>query len=129
MQISQIKETCLYVEDLKAAKAFYHQKLGFAVISEVEGSHIFFRVGSSVLLCFIPEVSKLKTSPPPHFAFGHQHIAFEVAPSEYEEWKDRIQSLGIEIIQEQLWKNNLKSFYFLDPENHVLEIVPKGVWD
>lgn len=129
MDITQIKETCLYVRDLKASKDFYHHKLAFEVIGEVEGNHIFFRVGSSVLLCFIPETSKEKKSPPPHFAYGNQHIAFEVAPEQYLEWKTKVLELGIEIIQEQEWKNNLKSFYFLDPDNHVLEIVPRGIWD
>ena len=129
MEITQIKETCLYVADLEATKAFYHGKLGFEVISKVENSHVFFRVGKSVLLCFIPQTSKAKESPPPHFAYGHQHIAFEVSPEEYRDWKNKIESWDIEIIQEQVWKNNLESFYFLDPDNHVLEIIPEGVWD
>lgn len=129
MEITRIKETCLYVSDLAATKAFYSEKLRFEVIAEVEDQHIFFRVGNSVLLCFIPENSKAKESPPPHFAYGHQHIAFEVAPDEYLQWKERVAHLGIEIIQEQQWKNNLQSFYFLDPDKHVLEIIPTGIWD
>ncbi len=129
MEITQIKETCLYVADLESTKAFYNGKLGFEVISKVENSHVFFRVGKSVLLCFIPQTSKAKESPPPHFAYGHQHIAFEVSPEEYRDWKNKIESWDIEIIQEQVWKNNLESFYFLDPDNHVLEIIPEGVWD
>lgn len=129
MEITQIKETCLYVQNLSKAKTFYHDKLGFPIINEVAGSHLFFRTGASVLLCFIPEVSKAKESPPPHFAYGPQHIAFEVGAAAYEYWKVKITDLGIRIIQEQSWKNNLKSFYFHDPEGHVLEIVPKGVWE
>ena len=129
MQITQIKETCLYVANLDATEAFYHGKLGFEVISKVENSHVFFRAGKSVLLCFIPETSKAKESPPPHFAYGNQHIAFEVSPEEYGDWKKKIESLDIQIIQEQEWKGVLKSFYFLDPDKHVLEIIPEGVWD
>src|SRR5690554_6332434 len=116
MEITQIKETCLYVHDLTASKKFYHGKLGFEVIAEEDRNHIFFRAGKSVLLCFNPEMSKVKKSPPPHFAFGKQHIAFEVLPEQYQECKSKIRSLGIEIIQEQEWKNNLESFYFLDPD-------------
>ncbi len=129
MEITQIKEICLYVRDLAASKEFYQGKLAFEVIVEVENSHIFFRAGKSVLLCFLPEISKAKESPPPHFAYGHQHIAFEVHPEQYLQWKKRIEALEIEIIQEQKWKNNLKSFYFLDPDKHVLEIIPTGIWD
>src|SRR5690606_7189162 len=129
MNITQIKETCLYIQDLESAKEFYHGKLGFEIINEQEGAHVFFKAGTSVLLCFVPEVSKTKTSPPPHFAYGHQHIAFEVEKELYEEWKIKLQALDIKIIKEQTWGNGLKSFYFLDPADHVLEIVPKGVWE
>lgn len=129
MEFSQVKETCLYVQNLFLTKDFYHSLLGMPVISLVEGSHIFFRVGTSVLLCFIPENSKAKTSPPPHFAYGRQHIAFEVKPPDYEGWKEKIQKKGVEIIQEQTWKKGLKSFYFKDPDGHLLEIVPEGMWD
>jgi catechol 2,3-dioxygenase-like lactoylglutathione lyase family enzyme len=129
MQITQIKETCLYIQDLELARDFYHQKLGFKVISMVEGRHVFFRAGSSVLLCFVPEKTKQEKTLPSHFAFGKQHIAFEVEQADYLEWKKKIQELGIEILHEQKWKNNLFSFYFHDPEGHVLEIVPKGIWD
>lgn len=128
MTIKQIKEVCLYFENLHKAKEFYHEKMGFPIIMEEEGHHIFFRAGSSVLLCFVPEVSKHKHEPPPHYAYGPQHIAFEVALDEYEAWKNKITKLGITIIQEQTWKDGLHSFYFHDPEGHVLEIIPPGIW-
>ena len=53
MDILKIKETCLYVSDLAKTKDFYFGLLKFEVIGEVPGRHVFFRVGSSVLLCFI----------------------------------------------------------------------------
>lgn len=129
MKIKQIKEVCLYFEDLHKAKNFYHGKLGLPIIMEEEGNHIFLRAGSSVLLCFDAEASKHKQAPPPHYAYGPQHIAFEVALEEYEQWKNEITDLGITIIQEQIWKDDLQSFYFHDPEGHVLEIIPPRIWD
>jgi hypothetical protein len=36
--------------------------------------------------------------------------------------------LGIEVIDELVWKNGLESFYFNYPDGHVLEVVPKGGW-
>jgi hypothetical protein len=46
------------------------------------------------------------------------------------ESKSEIQRKGIEIIDEITWKSGKKSFYFLDPEGNVLEILPeKGIWD
>ncbi|MEM9390048.1 MAG: VOC family protein [Bacteroidota bacterium] len=127
-EITKIKESCLYINDLEEAKAFYHGKLGFDVISYLPDKHIFFRVGLSVLLCFNPEDSRLKTSPPPHFAKGNQHFAFEVDPSDYEKVKQKIVDKGIEITDTVIWSTGQESFYFNDYEQNVMEIVPLGVW-
>lgn len=128
-EILNIKETCLYIQDLEKAKSFYHDKLGLEIIHYQPEKHIFFRAGSSVLLCFNPSDAKLKTSPPPHFAEGNQHFAFEVNKEDYEKCKLKINSLGIQIIDKLVWKSGQESFYFNDPEDNVLEIVPIGVWD
>ncbi|UII28410.1 VOC family protein [Fulvivirga maritima] len=127
-EFTQIKENCLYIKDLQKAKKFYHHTLGLEIIHHEEEKHIFFRVGSSVLLCFNPEDSKLKTSPPAHYAEGNQHFAFEVNQAEYENVKNKVQKLGITIIDTIVWKGGEESFYFHDPENNVLEVVPTGVW-
>lgn len=127
-EILKIKETCLYIHDLEAAKAFYNGKLGLEIIHYQPEKHIFFRAGQSVLLCFNPDDSKVKTSPPPHFAEGNQHFAFEVKQSDYLKCKSRIESLNIRIIDKLVWKSGQESFYFNDPEGNVLEIVPVGVW-
>jgi catechol 2,3-dioxygenase-like lactoylglutathione lyase family enzyme len=129
MKLTQIKETCLYINDLAKAKHFYNGQLGLPLISEVEGRHIFFRVGTSVLLCFIPEVTKAEDKLPPHFAYGPQHLAFEVPQEEYEGWRKKIEGLNIPITHVQEWKDGLTSFYFDDPFGNVLEIVPNGIWE
>jgi len=130
MEFLKIKETCLYLNDLEAAKAFYHDKLDLPVISYVEQKHIFFRVGSSVLLCFNPDDSRLKTSPPGHFGGGKQHLAFEVTKEYYEKAKEILTSKQIEITDKVTWPGGAESFYFEDPEGNVLEILPdKGIWD
>ncbi len=130
MNFIKIKETCLYVRDLEQARKFYHETLGLPLISYVEGKHIFFRAGSSVLLCFNPDDSKLKTSPPAHYGGGKQHFAFEVSNNDYQSAKAWIADKGIRMTDTVNWKNNVESFYFEDPEGNVLEIVPEtGVWD
>jgi catechol 2,3-dioxygenase-like lactoylglutathione lyase family enzyme len=129
MNFIKIKETCLYLHDLEQAKQFYHKTLELPLISYVPGKHIFFKVGSSVLLCFNPADSKLKTSPPAHFGEGKQHFAFEVTEHKYAEAKEWIQGKGIKITDELAWPGGQKSFYFEDPEGNVLEILPdKGIW-
>lgn len=127
-EVKRIKETCLYINDLNQAVVFYHEKLGFELIHYLASKHAFFRVGQSVLLCFNPEDSKNKVSPPPHYATGNQHFAFEVSRADYELVKSKIELLGISISDKLIWKSGQESFYFNDPENNILEIVPEGVW-
>jgi catechol-2,3-dioxygenase len=130
MNILKIKETCLYVKDLALAKSFYEGTLGLPLLSYVPGKHLFLRAGSSVLLCFNPEDSRLKESPPPHFGGGLQHFAFEVPALEYQATKLEMERKGIIIIDVLQWESGSESFYFNDPEGNVLEVVPDtGIWD
>ncbi len=128
MNVTQIKETCIYVQDLDQTESFYSKVLGFPVIGKRAGAHVFFEAGTSVLLCFNPEDSKKKQDLPPHWATGPAHLAFEVPISEYDKWKQKINGADIEIIHEQHWGEGIYSFYFYDPDGHVLEIVPEGMW-
>lgn len=129
MDIRQIKETCIYVNDLEQTQSFYQKVLELPVIGKKPERHVFFRAGTSVLLCFIPEASSRETELPPHFAKGPIHLAFEVEVSEYQAWKSKVASAGVEIIHEQSWGDGLQSFYFHDPDGHVLEIVQEGMWE
>jgi catechol 2,3-dioxygenase-like lactoylglutathione lyase family enzyme len=129
LEIIKIKETCLYIRDLQKAYEFYHFKLELPIIDYVREKHLFLRVGSSVLLCFNPEDSALKSSPPAHYAKGKLHLAFEVSHDKYNSTKKLLESAGVEIIDEVVWKNGSSSFYFEDPDGNVLEIVPAGIWD
>jgi len=99
------------------------------VIGSLRNEHLFFRVGTSVLLFFNPRNSKTKISPPGHYATGKQHIAFEIPYRSYDVYKKKILDRGISIIDEVSWGKKFKSFYFKDPNGHILEIVPKGMWD
>jgi len=129
MDIIKIKETCLYVSDFARTKAFYNGLLGFKVIGEVPGRHIFFRAGSSVLLCFIAEASGKANTLPPHFGSGQLHLAFEVSKQNYSQTLNTIKEAGITIEQEYDWGDGYLSFYFRDPDKHLLEVVMEGMWE
>ena len=130
MNFLGIKETCIYSENLEEARNFYHDLLGLPIISYEPDKHIFFRAGASVLLCFNPESSGKKESPPAHYGKGKLHFAFEVASEEYLRVKSEIKNLGIPITDEVTWANGIESFYFEDPAGNVLEILPEsGIWD
>lgn len=128
-KITKIKETCLYVKNLSRTEKFYHELLGFPVISKKAGRHIFFRVGSDVLLCFISEITENDKNLPPHFGSGEQHLAFEVSGNDYQEMKNDLLKLSIKIIHEEHWRKDIYSAYFKDPDGHLLEIVTEGLWD
>lgn len=129
MNIKQVKETCIYVNDLELTRSFYQQVLGLPMIAKKPDRHVFFRAGTSVLLCFKPEASRQKSELPIHFANGPAHLAFEVEITEYDDWKQKVSSAGIKIIHEQTWREKFLSFYFHDPDGHLLEIVQVGMWD
>lgn len=125
----QIKETCLYVTDLAQTRAFYEGKLGLECFSEVAGRHIFFRAGSSVLLCFIAEATKNDQNLPPHYGYGQQHFAFECHSENYNAWRQKLVNAGITIIQDVVWQRGGRSFYFHDPDENVAEIIEPGIWE
>ncbi len=129
LSLTKIKETCLYVQDLERSKKFYEEVLGLCLISFIPGRHAFFRVGQEVLLCFNPEATQAEAVLPPHFARGKQHIAFEVPEKDYHLWKEKLLKQGVSITHEHKWKDNLFSFYFEDPDQHVLEILMPGIWE
>ena len=129
MHIRQIKETCLYVADLDRTQHFYHHLLGLPLIGRVEGRHVFFRAGSSVLLCFIAAKTAVDTQLPPHGSSGPGHLAFEVEAVEYERWKAHLQETGITVEYEQEWRQGQRSCYFRDPDEHLLEMVTSGLWE
>ncbi|MGY6559272.1 MAG: VOC family protein [Nitritalea sp.] len=129
MKYAQIKETCLYVSDIELAVQFYHEILDFPLIHVSPNRHAFFRCGSSVLLCFLPEATKNEEELPPHFAFGKQHVAFEVSKRDYLKTKMDFMKKGIQLTHEQHWHSGLESFYFEDPFGNVLEVVPPGIWE
>ncbi len=129
LSFAQIKETCLYVADLKRTRAFYEGKLGLECFSEVDGRHIFFRAGNSVLLCFIAEATKNDQHLPPHYGTGQLHFAFESRKEDYDSWRRKITALGIPILQDVEWPRGGRSFYFHDPDQNVAEIVEAGIWD
>jgi len=125
---NRIKETCLYVKDLDATREFYQNKLGLTCFKHEGGRHVFFEIGDDVLLCFNADITKVHDSLPSHYGEGYMHLAFECPKEEYEDWKEKCQNAGIAIEHEEDWGEGQLSFYFRDPDNHLLEVVMPGLW-
>lgn len=128
MNIARIKETCIYVTDLQVTKDFYCNQLSLPLISLVEGRHVFFRAGESVLLCFIADKTMQETVLPPHGASGSVHFAFEVSGNNYDDALQKVKSCGIAVLHEHRWPNNHRSFYFHDPDKNLVEVIEEGMW-
>lgn len=129
LRVIGIKETCVYVKDLAQTRQFYEGIVGLPCFSFVADSHAFFRVGNSVLLCFLPAVSKHQTSLPRHFAEGEPHFALEVDHADYPAWRDRIAQAGIAIEHDHIWNGGFRSFYFRDPDRTCVEVIEAGMWE
>jgi catechol 2,3-dioxygenase-like lactoylglutathione lyase family enzyme len=126
-QITGILETVLYVNDIDRAEHFYREVMCLTQIGKEPGRHVFFRVGSGVLLLFLAERTRQTRSLPPHGADGEIHVCFTVSPVEYEIWKRRIQEQGLDILQETEWPRG-RSFYFRDPDGNLLELANADIW-
>jgi catechol 2,3-dioxygenase-like lactoylglutathione lyase family enzyme len=128
-------ESALYVDDLAAAEAFYGALLGLPSAGRVEGRHVFFRVGPSILLIFNPEATSRPPAPtarlpvPPHGAKGPGHYCFSVMREELDPWRDYLRGRGVAIEAELTWPNGARSFYIRDPGGNSVEFAEPGLWE
>jgi len=99
------------------------------LISFVKNGHVFFKAGSSVLLCFITEETQKRNELPSHGAKGSIHFAFEVCKEEYDEALTQIKTAGIPILHQHVWEKGIRSFYFRDPDHHLVEIIEQNLWE
>ena len=131
MKVNKILETCLYVDDLKAAKEFYTKVLGLEFYSEMEGRHVFFRCGSQMFLLFNPEETSIKRpglSVPTHGASGPGHVAFRISKSEIPDWRQTLSKKNVGIETEIDWPGGGHSIYFRDPDGNSIELATVGTW-
>ncbi len=126
--IAKVVETCLYVEDLGRAEAFYRDVLGLEVIATEPDRHLFFRVGDGVFLLFRAEATLQEGDLPPHGARGPGHAAFGIPAEDLAGWKGRLEARGVPIEGEATWPRGGRSFYFRDPDGNLLELVTPGIW-
>ncbi len=126
-RITGILETVLYVADIDRAERFYRDVMALMPIGKEPERHVFFRVGSGVLLLFRADRTRRAGTLPPHGADGEIHVCFTTTQTEYDIWKQRIQDRGIAIEQETQWPAG-RSFYFRDPDGNLLELANADIW-
>jgi catechol 2,3-dioxygenase-like lactoylglutathione lyase family enzyme len=129
MQINRVLETCLYVDDLEAAEAFYSGVLGLETIGRSAGRHVFFRCGPGAFLVFNPERTRLPTGQvPTHGADGPGHIAFAIQEADIPAWREHLRHNGVAIEKEITWPSGGRSLYFRDPAGNSVELATPQTW-
>jgi len=129
MQPLSVLETCLYVDDLDVAQQFYADVVGLEFVSRRAGRHVFFRCGHGMLLIFAPAASNAADSDlPRHGAIGAGHVAFAIADTDLDAWRDWLVQHNVTIEQEVEWPAGRRSAYFRDPAGNLLEVVSPRLW-
>ncbi|MBW3096170.1 VOC family protein [Pseudohoeflea coraliihabitans] len=131
--IDGVLEAALYVEDLDAAKRFYGDLLGLQLITEVEGRHVFYRCGATIVLLFRAAATRQPTSNdrlpvPPHGAEGDGHLCFAADASALDAWHAALTAAGIEIEADFCWPNGARSIYVRDPDGNSIEFAEPKLW-
>ena len=130
--ITGIAEITLRVHDFDRMRRFYEQVLGLKVLRENQassGKAIFYVVGAGDdNLALFEETlmdwftrDKLPQIDPKLTTLSH--MAFSIAPADFEAEKKRIEQLGIEIVSSgaSSWMH-CRMFYFFDPEGNLIEL-------
>ena len=131
--LSHILEAALYAQDLDAAEDFYGGLLGLERLIRADRRHVFFRLGSGVLLIFNPdETEKPPNNPripvPPHGARGPGHVCLAADGAGLPRWRQHLESNGVAIEADFAWPNGAHSIYFRDPAGNSVEIAEPALW-
>lgn len=126
-------ETCLYVDDLGRARAFYERLFGLPTLF-ADPRMCAYDVGGRGVLLLFRRGSTLETvempggTIPPHDGHGPAHIAFSIGKDELTAWEARLEEHGIAIEGRATWPRGGISVYFRDPDGHLLELATPGLW-
>lgn len=129
-----ILETVIYCEDLNAARIFYEQVIGLEIYSVEPDRHLFYKVGSSMLLIFDPKnTSQAKVTIsgatlPLHGADGQSHFAFQVRQNQFESIKANLDRHNVAIECELDWPGGGHSIYCRDPSGNSVEFATRRLW-
>jgi catechol 2,3-dioxygenase-like lactoylglutathione lyase family enzyme len=131
---ANIIESCLYVADVDRAAAWYVQVFGFPMIFQQGDRLRALRVGHEQVLLLFKERGSLTPTVmpggvlPPHDASGPAHIAFSMRTAEADQWEKHLSEHQVKIESVVRWGEGDMSFYFRDPDNHVVELISGDHW-
>lgn len=132
-KLNGVLETALYVDDKPRSIRFFRDVMGLEIVRDEERLTAFDAGGSSILLVFARgESTGGEDTPtghiPGHDGEGPLHMAFKIAEADYESWRAHLRAAGVTELSEVTWPAGGRSYYFKDPDGHVLEIATPGLW-
>lgn len=128
-----VLEASLYVDDLDSAAKFYGEILELELVLSVEGRHIFYRCGETIVLLFVADKTREATTNsklpvPPHGAEGAGHICFAASGKDLDRWRMKFEKTGIAIEADFNWPNGARSIYVRDPAGNSVEFAEPKLW-
>ena len=133
-QLTDVKETALYVDDMPRALAFYRDVLGLTPLVE-DKRFCALDVGRKHVLLLFVRGSSIETTMmpggaiPPHDGTGPVHVGFGVDVAELSRWEEHLNTHRVQILTQMNWPRGGRSVYFRDPDGHLLELLTPGVWE
>ncbi len=133
-QAASLIEYGLYVEDVDRAADWYQRLFSFPVIMVEADRMRALQSGERQVLILFKNGGSVEGVPmptgfiPPHDGSGPVHIAFTMQPDEVDAWKDRLQRQSVEIESTVHWPEGGWSFYFRDPDGHLVELITPSQW-
>ena len=131
--ITGIAEISLRVHDLDLMRRFYEQVIGLQVLREIKSADgtveiVFYSIGAgddNVALFEEKLIDWFTRDKSPQIdpkLTTLSHIAFSIALDDFESEMNRIEQLGIEIVESDTssWMHS-RMFYFFDPEGNLIE--------
>lgn len=133
LALDSVLEVAVYVDDLDAAEVFCGGVLGLQRIARLDGRHVFFRCGGTIVLVFRTEETR-KPAPtvgipvPVHGSTGAGHICFAVDGHLINDWRSRLEKADVDIEADFRWPNGARSVYFRDPGGNSVELAEPHLW-
>jgi len=132
-RLGGVLETALYTDDKPRLVRFFRETMGLACLRDEERLTAFDAGGASVILVFARggSVEGEDTAAghiPGHDGSGPLHLAFKVTEQDFPLWQERLRAGGAPDLGEIVWPAGGRSWYFEDPDGHVLEIATPGLW-
>ncbi|HOE96051.1 MAG TPA: VOC family protein [Candidatus Sumerlaeota bacterium] len=126
-------ETCLYVDDLERAAAFYSDVLGMRAMTGDERFRALEIAPGHVLLLFVrggtlEPVDTGNGIIPPHDGGGPVHVGFAIDLADLVEWERRLAEHRVPLESRVARPRGGRSIYFRDPDGHLVELLTPGVW-